>query len=79
MRAPVVRGPFVELLRVPDPEAGLGRIRLDVAPTLEDDFDESVAELLAAGAKPADGGQPDAPWVVLADPEGAEFRVLTPR
>jgi hypothetical protein len=79
MRAPHVPGPFVELLRVAGAELGGCRIRLDVAPTLEDDFDESVAGLLAAGAKPADGGQQDAPWVVLADAEGAEFRVLTPR
>jgi catechol 2,3-dioxygenase-like lactoylglutathione lyase family enzyme len=79
MRAPHVRGPFVELLRVADAAADGNRVRLDVAPEPDDDFDESVAALLAAGARPADGGQPDGPWVALADPEGAEFRVLTPR
>jgi hypothetical protein len=27
---------------------------------------------------PADVGQGEVPWVVLADPEGGEFCVLTP-
>jgi hypothetical protein len=31
------------------------------------------------GAVPADIGQGEVPWVVLADPEGGEFCVLTPR
>jgi hypothetical protein len=34
---------------------------------------------LDAGATPVDIGQGDVPWVVLQDPEGAEFCVLTPR
>jgi len=40
------------------------------------DQDEEVARLVALGAHPADVGQGDAPWVVLADPEGNEFCVL---
>jgi glyoxalase superfamily protein len=31
------------------------------------------------GATPADVGQGDVSWTVLADPEGNEFDVLTPR
>jgi hypothetical protein len=38
-----------------------------------------VARLVAAGARPADVGQGETPWVVLADPEGNEFCVLEPR
>jgi len=38
-----------------------------------------VARLLALGATPADIGQGDVPWTCLADPEGNEFDVLTPR
>jgi Glyoxalase-like domain len=34
---------------------------------------------LALGATPADVGQGEVPWVVLADPEGNEFCVLEPR
>jgi hypothetical protein len=35
--------------------------------------------LRGTGAVPADIGQGEVPWVVLADPEGGEFCVLTPR
>jgi hypothetical protein len=39
-----------------------------------------VARLVALGATPAHVGQgPDVTWVVLADPEGGEFCVLSPR
>jgi hypothetical protein len=38
-----------------------------------------VRHLRDAGAVPADVGQGDVPWVVLADPAGSEFCVLTPR
>ncbi|WP_447006378.1 VOC family protein [Saccharothrix isguenensis] len=38
-----------------------------------------MARLEAWGAVRADVGQTDVPWVVLADPEGNEFCVLTPR
>jgi Glyoxalase-like domain len=33
----------------------------------------------ALGATPADVGQGDVPWTVLADPEGNEFCVLSRR
>ena len=38
-----------------------------------------MERLLALGAVPADIGQGDVPWTVLADPEGNEFCVLDPR
>jgi len=38
-----------------------------------------VQRLVDLGARPVDVGQGDAAWVVLADPEGNEFCVLTPR
>ena len=38
-----------------------------------------VERLLARGAVPADIGQGDVPWTVLAGPEGSEFCVLSPR
>jgi hypothetical protein len=39
---------------------------------------ELVACLQDLGATPADVGQGDMPWTVLADPEGSEFCVLRP-
>jgi hypothetical protein len=38
-----------------------------------------VRRLLSLGAAPADIGQGEVPWAVLADPEGNEFCVLDPR
>jgi hypothetical protein len=38
-----------------------------------------VNVVVDAGATPVDIGQGDVLWVVLQDPEGAEFCVLTPR
>jgi len=38
-----------------------------------------VARLRELGARPADIGQGDVPWAVLADPEGNELCVLDPR
>ena len=55
------------------------RIHLDVAPRQGDDPLAEVARLRQSGARPADVGQGEVPWVVLADPEGNEFCVLTPR
>ena len=38
-----------------------------------------VERLLSLGARRADVGQRDASWVVLADPEGNEFCILSGR
>lgn len=38
-----------------------------------------VERLLALGASPADIGQGQVPWVVLADPEGNPFCVMERR
>ncbi|WP_098729914.1 VOC family protein [Brevibacterium epidermidis] len=51
------------------------RLPLDSRP---DDQDAEVARLLALGARRVDVGQTgDEPWVVLADPEGNEFCILS--
>lgn len=55
------------------------RLHLDVSPWPDDDQAAEVARLVAAGARPIDIGQGDVPWVVLADPDGNELCVLTPR
>ncbi len=72
-------GPYLELLRSSDPKVVKNRIHPDVAPYPDDDHDAEVKRLQARGAVPADVGQGAVRWVVLADPEGNEFCVLTPR
>jgi predicted enzyme related to lactoylglutathione lyase len=72
-------GPFLEFLPSQDVRRVKNRVHLDVAPFAGQDQGAEVARLLAAGARSADIGQGDRSWVVLADPEGNEFCVLTPR
>ena len=43
------------------------------------DQQAEVERLVALGATRADIGQGDVDWVVMADPDGNEFCVLTPR
>jgi hypothetical protein len=71
----------VPLVFVPVPEAktGKNRVHLDLASTSAAHQAELVARLRDLGATPADVGQGNVPWVVLADPEGNEFCVLEPR
>ncbi|MFC4081228.1 VOC family protein [Amycolatopsis samaneae] len=79
LRAPSGTGPWLEFLRNGDLKRGKNRLHLDVAPVLGDELEAEVARLAGAGAVPADVGQGTVPWVVLADPEGNEFCVLTAR
>lgn len=65
---------WLAFIRVPDAKRTTNRLHFDLSP---DDQDAEVERLIALGATRADVGQPaDAPWVVLADPEGNEFCVL---
>ena len=64
---------------VPEAKAGQNRIHLDLATESVAHQAAEVPRLLGLGAVPADIGQEDVPWVVLADPEGNEFCVLDPR
>lgn len=61
------------------PKLAKVRWHLDVAPPAGGDQQAEVDRLLALGAAPVDIGQGDVPWIVLADPDGHEFCVLTPR
>jgi hypothetical protein len=70
--------PTIAFSRVPETKAGKNRLHLDVNPTDRDQAAE-VDRLLALGARHADIGQGEQPWVVLADPEGNEFCVLGTR
>jgi Glyoxalase-like domain len=80
LRAPSGVGPYLEFLRVPDPKTVKNRLHPDVAPYPGQDPAAEVTRLLQLGAVPADVGQTgDENWTVLADPEGNEFCVLSPR
>ncbi|PRX98946.1 VOC family protein [Allonocardiopsis opalescens] len=69
----------VDVVAVPDPETVRYRVHLDLATTSAAHQAEWVARLKELGATPADVGQGDVPWTVLADPEGNVFCVLEPR
>jgi hypothetical protein len=70
----------VDVVGVPDAKTpAKNRTHLDLATASAAHQAELVARLRALGATPADVGQGDVPWTVLADPEGNEFCVLEPR
>ncbi|MFC9432171.1 VOC family protein [Nocardia sp. NPDC057030] len=70
---------YIDVVSVPDPETVRYRVHLDLATTSAAHQADLVARLLELGATPADVGQGDVPWTVLADPEGNVFCVLEPR
>jgi len=61
------------------PKQGKDRLHLDLAPPADGDQDAEVERLLSLGARQVDIGQGDVSWVVLADPDGHELCLLTPR
>ena len=71
--------PDILFLKVPDSKVVKNRLHLDLRP---DDQAAEVARLESLGAKKIDIGQstdPDTTWVVMADPEGNEFCILSAR
>jgi hypothetical protein len=68
--------PGLLFARVPEHKTTKNRLHLDLRP---DDQQEEVSRLLDLGAMHADVGQGEESWVVLADPEGNEFCVLSSR
>jgi hypothetical protein len=79
LRSPQGVGPYLEFIRVPEPKTVKDRIHLDVAPFAGEDRPAEVRVLQDAGAVRSDVGQGDVTWTVLADPQGNEFCVLSPR
>lgn len=69
-------GPRLELVRQPHVDDRRNRVHLDLLPHPGADQAAEVARLEALGGTPADVGQGDAAWRVLADPEGQVFCVL---
>ncbi len=64
---------------VPEGKTGKNRVHLDLATESAAHQAALVRRLRDLGATPADIGQGQVPWVVLADPEGNELCVLEPR
>lgn len=70
--------PTIVFVPVPEAKAVKNRLHIDVSP-VGCEQNEELARLLALGATPADVGQGEESWVVLADPEGNEFCLLATR
>ena len=79
IRAPDVTGPLITWGGPPlAPKIGKNRLHLDIAPD-HGDLQTEVDRLVSLGATPIDIGQGDVDWVVMADPDGNEFCVMSPR
>jgi predicted enzyme related to lactoylglutathione lyase len=61
------------------PKVGKNRLHFDLAPPVHGDQQAEVDRLVSLGATRIDIGQGEVSWVVMADPDGHEFCVLTPR
>ncbi|GAA3745329.1 VOC family protein [Leifsonia bigeumensis] len=75
------QGPGLVFVTVPEGKTVKNRLHIDLAPGPDDDHAAEVARLEGMGARRVNVGQDESvvPWVVMADPEGNEFCVLTPR
>jgi hypothetical protein len=76
---PAERQPGIIFIPVPETKALKNRLHIDLAPAKDDDQEAEVRRLESLGARRIDIGQGDVTWVVLADPEGNEFCVLSAR
>jgi catechol 2,3-dioxygenase-like lactoylglutathione lyase family enzyme len=61
------------------PKTGKNRLHFDIAPPADGDQQAEVDRLVSLGATRIDIGQGEVSWVVMADPDGNEFCLLTPR
>jgi predicted enzyme related to lactoylglutathione lyase len=78
IRAPDGAGPFITWGPPVLSKITKNRLHLDIAPDHGDQRAE-VERLVALGATRIDIGQGDVDWVVMADPDGNEFCVLSVR
>jgi len=78
IRAPDGTGPLITWSGPPlIPKIGKNRLHLDIAPPDHGDQRAEVARLVSLGATRIDIGQGDVDRVVMADPDGNEFCVLS--
>jgi len=76
LRSPDAANPTLYFGNVPEQKTIKNRLHLDFVP---DGQAAEVERLIGLGASRVDLGQGEQPWVVLADPEGNEFCVLSAR
>lgn len=69
--------PDILFLRVPEPKAVKNRLHFDVCPT-DRDQEAELTRLLGLGAKRS-GITGSGSWIVLEDPEGNEFCLMSKR
>ncbi len=69
---PTADGPRFFFQRVPEPKRAKNRVHLDLQP---DELDAELTRLVGLGAREL--ARPEAGLVVLADPEGNEFCLVT--
>ena len=79
IRAPDRTGPMITWGPPLNPKHAKNRLHLDIAPPAGGSQQAEVERLIGLGAQRIDIGQGDVKWVVMADPDGNEFCVLTPR
>lgn len=80
IRSPNLTGPMITWSGPPlMPKLAKNRLHLDIAPPAGETQNDEVNRLIGLGASRIDIGQGDVSWVVMADPDGNEFCVLTPR
>jgi len=69
--------PSIDVIAVPEGKTVKNRLHFDLRADGVSTAEE-LERLLALGARPVDVGQgPDVSWVVLGDPEGNEFCLLS--
>ena len=74
---PTDDGPAICFQRVPESKQGKNRVHFDLNVD-DDELDGAVERLISLGARQVDVGQGvDRSWVVLADPEGNEFCIVS--
>jgi predicted enzyme related to lactoylglutathione lyase len=79
IRAPDGTGPFITWGPPVPPKLTKNRLHLDIAPPEGGDQQAEVERLVSLGANRTDIGQGDVDWIVMVDPDGNEFCVLSPR
>ena len=72
-------GPFITWGPPVVPKLAKNRLYLDIAPLGPSGLQEEVERLVALGAARIDAWHGDLDWVLMADPDGNELRVTTPR
>ncbi len=69
----------IEFFPTQEPKTRQNQMHFALTSTSLEEQEQTVARSLELGARHIDIGQSEVSWVVMADPDGNEFCVLTPR